>query len=89
MVDVRSCTRPPRISNQQSISECPRISIHPKSLDQTRTSKWADTSELPRSLRPQFSTSTSIGELCCVVIKWMFYIVSKHCCCHNVSCIIL
>ena len=36
MVDVRSCTRPPRSHDQQHISEYPHKSIIPRSPDQTQ-----------------------------------------------------
>ena len=49
IVDVRSCTRPPRLLDQQHISENPLISIPPRLLDHTIISKSTDDS------RPQLS----------------------------------
>ena len=36
MVDVRSCTRPPRSHDQQHTSEYPHLSIPPRSPDQAQ-----------------------------------------------------
>ena len=66
MVDVRSCTRPPRILNQQYSSDHPHILIPPRSPDQACTSEHAD---IFKQFKPQFSTSTSIRELCYAIIK--------------------
>ena len=71
VVDVRSCTRPPRILNQQPISEPPRIFVPTRSPDQTHTSESAHISRQPASLSMQSSSSTSIGELCYVITKYM------------------
>ena len=63
MVDVRSCTRPPRSHDQQHISEYPRVFIPPtapRSHDPTHISKCTDISRLPRSLHSQSSTNTGV-----------------------------
>ena len=64
MVDVRSCTRPPRSHDQQHTSEYPHKSIHPRSPDQQYIS--TDISMRPKSFYSQ--SSTSVGEFyhCCV-----------------------
>ena len=62
MVDIRSCTRPPRLHDQQHISEYPHMSIPPRSPDQTDISKCTDISIQPKSLYPQ--SSTNVGKLC-------------------------
>ena len=74
MVDVRSCTRPPKLLDQQPISEKPHIFMPARPPDQAHTSDYADISGQSRSLCRQFSTSTSIGELCHVIIKCIDYI---------------
>ena len=61
MVDVRSCTRPPRSHDQQHISEYPHISTPPRSPDQTHIIKCTDISIQLKSLYPQ--SSTNVGEL--------------------------
>ena len=71
VVDVRSCTRPPRILNQQPISEPPRIFVPTRSPDQTHTSECTHISRQPGSLSMQSSSSNSIGELCYVITKYM------------------
>ena len=60
MVDVRSCTRPPRSHDQQHISEYPHMSTPPRSPDQTHIIKCTDISIQPKSLYPQ--SSTNVGE---------------------------
>ena len=49
IVDVRSCARPPRLLDQQHISENPLMSMPPRLLDHTIISKSTDDS------RPQLS----------------------------------
>ena len=71
VVDVRSCTRPPRILNQQPISEPPHIFVPTRSPDLTHTSECAYISRQPGTVSTQSSTSTSIGELCHVIIKYV------------------
>ena len=70
MVDVRSCTRPPRILDQH-VSECPHMSIPPRSPElPTHISKCTNISRQPGSFYPQ--PSTIVGELCyyyCVSCK--------------------
>ena len=82
MVDVRGCTRPPRLLDHQPISERPNIPVPPRPPDQAHTSEHTDISRQPRSLCRQFSTSTSIGELCHVVIECMDYIACTYI--HNI-----
>ena len=59
MVDVRSCTRPPRSHDQQHISEHPHVSMPPRSPNQTHINECT---EQPKSLQPQ--SPTSVGEFC-------------------------
>ena len=62
MVDVRSCTRPPRILDQQCISEHPHMSSPPRTPDlPTHISKCTSISRQPGSFYPQ--SSTIVGEL--------------------------
>ena len=60
IVDVRSCTRPPRLLDQQHISENPLMSIPPRLLDHTIISKSTDDS------RPQLSNV--IGTYVCTYV---------------------
>ena len=56
MVDVRSCTRPPRSHDQQHISEYPDTSMSPRSHDPI--TECTDV-----SIQPKSQSSTSVGEL--------------------------
>jgi len=60
VVDVRSCTRPSRLMNQQLISKYSNMATHPRSPDQTHISEYPDMSRQSRSLYPV--SSTSIGQ---------------------------
>ena len=67
MVDVRSCTRTPRLMDQQHTrSEHSNMFILPRSPDQTHVSKYPDMSRQPRSLCP--TSTTSIGEFTIIII---------------------
>ena len=60
MVDVRSCTRPPRSHNQQHISEYPHTSLPPRSPYQIHINECTGISMQPKSLYPH--SSTNVGE---------------------------
>ena len=57
MVDVRSCTRPPRSHEQQHISEHPHTFMPPRSHDSI--TEYTGISIQPKSFHPQ---SSNIGE---------------------------
>ena len=78
MVDVRSCTRPPRSHDQQRISEHPHTSIPPRSPDQTRISECTGISRLPRSFHSQ--SSTNIG-----VFKYHYCVSSTYYKLYNIA----
>ena len=59
MVDVRRCTRPPRLLDQQHIIGCP---MPPRSPDQTYPIQCTDVSTQLQSLDPV--PSASIGQFC-------------------------
>ena len=59
MVDVRSCTRPSRLLDQQHIIGCP---MPPRSPDQTHPIECTDMSTQLKSLNPM--PSASIGQFC-------------------------
>ena len=72
MVDVRSCTRPPRSHDQQHISEYPHKSIPPRSPDQQYISECTDISTRPKSFYSQ--SSTSVGEFYHHCVSCVLYI---------------
>ena len=69
MVDVRTCTRPPRSHGQQHnifISEYPHKSIPPRLPDHQYISECTDISTRPKLFYSQSSTSVGESYHCCV-----------------------
>ena len=83
MVDVRSCTRPPRSHDQQHISEYPHKFTPSRSHDQLYISEYPHTYIPPRSpdqtyisecTQPKSHCSTSVGEFSHHCVSCVLYI---------------